>query len=88
MCAELDITHRLQHMMLPREETRRRTDTGPDGGGAPSAARRASSTGPSREDRVLSRVPPSRTCRTVASAQMVTWRPARAGPSQTCTDFS
>ena len=40
-------------------------------GRAPSAARRASSTGPSREGRVLSRVPSRRTCRMVSSTQMV-----------------
>lgn len=39
---------------------------------------------PNREGRVLRRVPSSITCRTVSSAQMVTCRPASAGPSQIC----
>ena len=46
--------------------------------------RRASSVAPSRDGSVLIRAPSSSTCRLIASAQRVTCRPDRAGPSQTC----
>ena len=55
---------------------------GPDGR-APPAARRASSMTPSRDGRVLSLCPSSRTCRVLSSIQMVTVRPAIAGPGRT-----
>ena len=48
------------------------------------AASRDRSVTPSRDGSVLIRAPSSSTCRLIASAQRVTCRPDRAGPSQTC----
>src|SRR5215470_3591907 len=53
-------------------------------GRAPSAHRRASSVTPSLHGKVLSRAPFSTTCKVASSTQIVTVRPASAGPSQTC----
>ena len=53
-------------------------------GRAPLAAQPGQVSVPSRDGRVLIRAPSSSTCRLVASAQRVTCRPDRAGPSQTC----